>query len=90
VTGLCSTANLELVRDLGAERVIDYTQPGFRIAERSFDAVLDAVSVYPLSACASWLKRDGIHVTALDGVAGALRLLRDKVVHGPRKPGAWS
>lgn len=85
VTAVCSTGNLELVRELGADQLVDYTQPGFRIAEAYFDAAFDAVSIYPMSACASWLKRDGIHVTALDGVAGALRLLRDKVTYGPRR-----
>lgn len=85
VAGLCSTKNLELVRTLGADEVIDYTQPNFTVPERKFDAVFDAVSHYPMSACASWLKPDGIYVSALDGVGGTMNLLRDKVAYGHRR-----
>ncbi len=43
VTGVCSTRNLELVRSLGADRVIDYTETDVTRRERRYDLVLDAV-----------------------------------------------
>jgi NADPH:quinone reductase-like Zn-dependent oxidoreductase len=50
VTGVCSTANVELVRSLGAEHVIDYTKDDFARRKHRYDAVLDVAGNRTLSA----------------------------------------
>jgi len=50
VTGVCSTKNLDMVRSLGADVVIDYTQTDFTLSERRYDLLLDNVGNRTLSA----------------------------------------
>ena len=60
VTGVCSTANLELVRSLGADKVIDYTKEDFTKSGETYDIVYDAVMKTSRSHCKGLLKKTGI------------------------------
>src|SRR5215831_3349233 len=51
VTGVCSTRNVEMVRSIGADRVIDYTREDFTTSSRRYDVLLDCVGNHSLSSC---------------------------------------
>ena len=70
VTGVCSTRNLELVRSLGADQVIDYTVEDFTQSERRYDVVLDNVMNHPPSATARVLSPTGIFIPNSVGNTG--------------------
>ena len=62
VTGVCSTKNLDLVRSLGADRVIDYTKEDFTSAAERYDLIVDNVGNHSLSACRRVLTPRGRYV----------------------------
>jgi NADPH:quinone reductase-like Zn-dependent oxidoreductase len=64
VTGVCSTRNVELVRSLGADRVIDYTREDFTEDAERYDLLFDAVGNRSLAGCRRVLKPKGILVMA--------------------------
>ena len=59
VTGVCSTRNLELVRSIGADQVIDYTQHDFTQNNQRYDLILDCVGNHPFSECRRVLNPTG-------------------------------
>lgn len=60
VTGVCSTRNVDMVRSIGADRVIDYTQEDFTKGEQRYDLLFDNVGNHSLSACRGVLNPKGI------------------------------
>jgi NADPH:quinone reductase-like Zn-dependent oxidoreductase len=63
VTAVCDTKHLELVKGLGADRVIDYTAADFTKDQQSYDAVLDAVGKSSFGRCKRLLKPRGIYLS---------------------------
>ncbi len=72
VTGVCSTRNVELVRSLGADDVVDYTQEDFTGGEQRYDVVLDNVLNHRPSATARLLTRTGTLIPNSVGNTGGL------------------
>jgi NADPH:quinone reductase-like Zn-dependent oxidoreductase len=62
VTGVTSTRNVELVRSLGADRVIDHSKEDFTRGTEQFDCILDPSGLYSLRACRRRLTPTGVHV----------------------------
>lgn len=76
VDGVCSTANLEWVKSLGASQVIDYTAEDCTQRGQQYDIIFDAVGKLPKSGCTKALKPNGSYVT-VDGQGMAKVRLED-------------
>ena len=80
VTGVCSTRNLEMVRSIGADRVLDYTREDFTRSDQRYDLIFDLVANHSISAYRRVLKPGGVIVICggggSDGRAMGRRLAR--------------
>ncbi len=59
VTGVCSTRNIDMVRSIGADEVIDYTRHDFTTSNQRYDLILDCVGNHPFSECRRVLTAKG-------------------------------
>lgn len=88
VTGVCSTANLELVRSIGAEQVIDYTNEDFTRSGERYDVIVDTAGTAPFSRCERSLAEGGRLLVVLGSLPEMLRApwvsltTRKKVIGG--------
>ncbi len=92
VTGVCSTANIEMVKSIGANKVIDYTSESLAQSGETFDVIFDTVGKSSIPECLSVLKEKGIYFSAvhlelsriLEGIKASLSGTK-KVVGGVAK-----
>jgi NADPH:quinone reductase-like Zn-dependent oxidoreductase len=64
VTGVCSTRNMDMVRTIGADQVIDYTQEDFTQTENRYDLIFDVAANRSFSDCKGVLRTQGIYITS--------------------------
>jgi NADPH:quinone reductase-like Zn-dependent oxidoreductase len=91
VTGVCSTTNLELVKSLGVDRVIDYTKEDFTKSEELFDIIFDAVGKISYSKSQKALRPNGKYVSVFASGLSEVRtedliFLKELVEAGKIKP----
>lgn len=65
VTGVCSTTNIEWVKSLGAEQMIDYTQEDFTENGKTYDIIFDTIGKRSFSECKGSLTDEGIFLTTI-------------------------
>lgn len=65
VTGVCSTSNLEMVKSLGADQVIDYTREDFTARDETYDVIFDAVGKLPPAKGKKALRRTGVYLNVM-------------------------
>ncbi|WP_113699511.1 NAD(P)-dependent alcohol dehydrogenase [Nonomuraea lactucae] len=92
VTGVCSTRNLDLVRSIGADGVIDYTREDFTRGERRYDVIFDLAGSHAPAAHRRVLCSDGVYVASTGRPGGSvlgpmpyiLRVVLSSLRGGPR------
>jgi NADPH:quinone reductase-like Zn-dependent oxidoreductase len=75
VTGVCSTSKLEMVRSLGADKVIDYTKEDFTQNGQTYDIIFDTIGKAPLGRCKKSLTKTGYYILATFGVPKLIQVL---------------
>jgi NADPH:quinone reductase-like Zn-dependent oxidoreductase len=81
VTGVCSTTNLEMVRSLGANKVVDYTQEDFTTSGETYDIILDTVvGKTSFSRCRNSLKQKGLYLAVAGGLQELIQMLWTSVI----------
>jgi NADPH:quinone reductase-like Zn-dependent oxidoreductase len=87
VTGVCSTRNIEMVRSIGADRVIDYTQEDFTKSSQHYDIIFDLVANHSVLACRRVLNPKGMYIgagiLAVKSLTGILARLVARLVLSP-------
>jgi NADPH:quinone reductase-like Zn-dependent oxidoreductase len=75
VTGVCGTANLEMVKSLGADKVIDYTKEDFTKSGQTYDLIFDAVGKGSFSRSIRSLKKKGFYLLTVFGLPQLVQIL---------------
>jgi len=90
VTGVCSATNAEMVKSLGADKVIDYTKEDFSKSDDRYDFVFDVVGKTTFSQCKGILKPKGIYLENMLELKGILKMMWTSIIGGKKIKGGVS
>lgn len=88
VTGVCSTANVSMVKSIGADYVIDYSKTDFTKGSKKYDVIFDTVGKSSFKACKPVLENDGIYLTPVLTLGSLKDMMISKLFH-PKKLCSW-
>jgi NADPH:quinone reductase-like Zn-dependent oxidoreductase len=84
VTGVCSAGNVELVKSLGADKVINYTKEDFTKNGQTYDLIFDAVGKDSFAHCKGSLKPEGVYLSTLPTLILIIQMLWTSMVGSKR------
>ena len=87
VTGVCSTKNLKMVKSLGADKVIDYTQEDYAESGETYDLILDTVGKTSFSHCKKSLKQKGVFLPVVMGLTELVQIIWTSMTGGKKVKG---
>jgi NADPH:quinone reductase-like Zn-dependent oxidoreductase len=87
VTAVCSGGNVEMVKSLGADTVIDYTKTDFTKNPEAYDLIFDIVGATTFRRCQASLKPSGVFLQNIIGVTDILRILWTSIAGGKKLKG---
>ena len=87
VTAVCSGANVELVKSLGADKVIDYTREDFTKNGKTYDLIFDVVGATTFDRCQNSLKPNGVFLQNIMGLTDIVRVLWTSITGGKKIKG---
>lgn len=90
VTGVCSATNTEMVKSLGADKVIDYTKEDFTKSGERYDFVFDVVGRTTFSQCKGILKPKGIYLENMLELKDILKMMWTSITGGKKIKGGIS
>lgn len=90
VTGVCSSSNIELVRSLGADEVIDYTKEDFTENGKVYDIIFDVVSNSSFSRCKNSLKQKGRYIVTKQGLVPVVQTFWTNIAGNKKVIFTWS
>jgi NADPH:quinone reductase-like Zn-dependent oxidoreductase len=90
VTGVCSATNAEMVKSMGADKVIDYTIEDFTKGDERYDFVFDVVGKTTFSQCKGLLKQKGIYLENMLELRDILKMMWTSIIGGKKIKGGVS